>query len=352
MYLSIVTTLYNSAAYLEEFHTRVTVSADKITDDYEIVLVNDGSPDDSLELALSLYEKDSRIRIIDLSRNFGHHKAIMTGLSHTDGDLVFLLDSDLEEDPEFLEAFHDELRTTKADVVFGVQDKRKGKFFERVGGQVFFKLFNALSDCPLPKDLITARLMTREYVSALVQHQERETQIAGLWALTGFRQVPFAVRKHHRNVSSYNLQRRISNFVNAVTSFSNKPLVFIFYLGCFILLVSSLAALDLVVRRVFYGQLLQGWPSLIVSIWLLGGLTLFSLGIVGIYLSKIFIETKQRPYTIIKRIYEWTDPLGSKQDSVIGSRAAQWGKTRAPDFQARSNAGDVLPERVGGGGSE
>ena len=135
MRLSIVATLYNSEPHLNEFYERLTQSAQQITHDYEIILVNDGSPDSSLELALKLFDQDSRVRVIDLSRNFGHHKAIMTGLEHTQGECVFLIDSDLEEPPETLNLFWDEMqRGRDLDVVFGVQGKRKGKVFERVSG--------------------------------------------------------------------------------------------------------------------------------------------------------------------------------------------------------------------------
>jgi putative glycosyltransferase len=304
MELSIVSTLYYSAPYLESFYQRVRDSAARLTDRFEIILVNDGSPDASLEIALRLQLQDARIRIIDLSRNFGHHKAMMTGLMHARGQMVFLIDSDLEEDPELLETFHEKLLATRADVVFGVQRKRKGALFERISGAVFFKAFNALSTHPLPRNVITARLMTRKYVDSLVRHQERETLIAGLWVLTGFDQVPVTITKSNKRKSTYSLRKRISHFVNAITSFSNKPLVFIFYLGCIILFISTIAAVDLIVRKLFFGSLLVGWASLMVSIWLLGGLTIFCLGVIGIYLSKIFIEVKQRPYTVIKQIYE------------------------------------------------
>jgi len=302
--LSIVTTLYHSSAYLQEFYSRVCAAAEKITEDFEIILVNDGSADDSLEIALSIYQQDRRVKVIDLSRNFGHHKAMMAGLEHAQGELIFLLDSDLEEDPELLEIFYERLKETNADVVFGVQQKRKGRFFERTSGAIFFKLFNALSNHPIPRNLITARLMTARYVKALLQYRERETLIAGLWTLTGFKQVPLTVKKHLKASSTYNLRRKISLFVNAITSFSSKPLVLIFYLGCIIMLLSTCAATYLIFRTIVFGKLLLGWPSLIVSIWLLGGLTIFCVGIIGIYLSKIFIEVKQRPYTIIREVYE------------------------------------------------
>ena len=308
MNLSIVTTLYNSAPYLVEFHDRVCAAASQITDDFEIILVNDGSPDNCLEVALELYRKNPRLRIVDLSRNFGHHKAMMTGLVHARGDLVFLLDSDLEEEPELLHKFYNELNRTGVDVVFGVQEQRKGNVFERVSGSLYFKVFNIFSTHPIPSNLITARLMTRAYVSALVEHQEREFVMSGLWALTGFQQLPLKVKKHHKGTSAYGLGRKISHLVNSITSFSSKPLVLIFYLGCVIVAISSIAAIDLIVRKLLFGTLLEGWASLIVSVWLLGGLTIFCLGVIGIYLAKVFIEVKQRPYTIVKQTY------GIKQD--------------------------------------
>lgn len=312
MDLSIVTTLYCSAPYLEEFYTRACAVAERITSSFEIIFVNDGSPDNSLEIALSLYSKDHRLKIVDLSRNFGHHKAIMTGLAHARGNLVFLLDSDLEEEPELLKTFYEELRRSRADVVFGVQQKRKGKLFERISGALFFKVFNLLSTHPIPANHLTARLMTQKYVAALVQHHEREFVMSGLWVLTGFNQIPLPVKKHDKAPSTYNFGRKVSHLVNGITSFSNKPLVFIFYLGCLISLISAIGAIDLIVRKILFGTLLEGWASLIVSIWLLGGVTIFCLGIIGIYLSKIFIEVKHRPYAIIKDIYEHDAPTLEK----------------------------------------
>jgi putative glycosyltransferase len=304
MDLSIVTTMYGSAPYLEEFYSRTAAAAKKITDDYEIIFVNDGSPDGSLEVALSFYEKDEKVKIIDFSRNFGHHKAMMTGLMHAHGKLVFLVDCDLEIPPESLLDFYDKFKTSSVDVVYGVQAARQDRFLSRLAGSFFYTVFNWVSVDKLPVNLTTARLMSRRYVSALVSHQEREVLIGGLWVITGFKQTSIALNKSHKGKSTYNLGHKIAIIVNAVTSFSAKPLVFIFYLGCIISLLAGLAALYLIIRRVFFGVLLAGWPSLIVSVWLLGGMTTFCLGIIGIYLSKIFMEAKQRPYTIIRQTYE------------------------------------------------
>lgn len=304
MRLSIVTTLYRSAPSLREFYARVSRSAAALSADYEIIFVNDGSPDNSRAIALELFDTDPAVRVVDLARNFGHHKAMMTGLSYASGDLVFLIDSDLEEDPELLGTFAETLRSTGADVVYGVQQERRGGLFERSSGWLYFTVFNLLSDYPIPKNLLTVRLMTRRYVAALLTHRERQTTIAGLWAMTGFKQVARTVTKHARSATTYSIGRKISVLVNSITSFSDRPLVLIFYLGLAIGSLASLAAVYLVVRRLFFGVALPGWPSLIVSVWMLGGLILICLGIIGIYLSRVFIETKQRPYTIVSHVYE------------------------------------------------
>ena len=206
MRLSIVTTLYRSARHLDEFHARVSAAAARVTPDYEIVLVNDGSPDDSLAVALKLLEHDDRVRIIDLARNFGHHKAMMTGLAEARGDLVFLIDSDLEEAPELLTEFAEAIQDGQADVVYGVQDRRRGGLVERLSGWLFFRLFNLLSEQQIPENLVTVRLMTRRYVSALVSHRERKMMIAGLWALTGFNQIRADDRQGHQGSHDLQLQ--------------------------------------------------------------------------------------------------------------------------------------------------
>jgi putative glycosyltransferase len=304
MDLSIVTTLYYSAPYLQEFYTRICAESERITSDYEIIFVNDGSLDNSLEIVLSFYEKDEKVKVIDLSRNFGHHKAIMTGLAYAKGQIIFLIDCDLEEEPELLSKFHETIENSEADVVYGIQEFRKGGFLKKITGAIFYKLFHFFSSYPVPANPITVRLMSQKYVAALVEHREREIFLAGLFSITGFNQVPFRVKKSYKGKSTYTFGRKVSLFVNSITSFSNKPLIFIFYLGSAILVVSGMAAINLIIKKILFGNLLTGWSSLIVSIWLLGGLNIFCLGVIGIYLSKIFMETKQRPSTIIRKIYE------------------------------------------------
>ncbi|MCH7500842.1 MAG: glycosyltransferase family 2 protein [Nitrospinae bacterium] len=304
MLLSIVATLYNTEPHLLEFYQRITQCAQEITHDYELILVNDGSPDNSLELAVSLHEKDQRVKIIDLSRNFGHHKAIMTGLSYALSDYVFLIDSDLEEPPETLKIFWEEIQGAKDfDVVFGVQGKRRGGWLERVSGTLYYKLVNWLSDVKVPENFLTVRLMTQNYTRNLVQYKERELNFSVLTELVGFKKKKIVVEKSITGPSNYSTFKKFSVLVNAITSSTNRPLWLIFYLGLAITLCSSIFVIKLLIDRGLYGVGLVGWTSVIVSIFFFGGLIIFVLGIIGIYLSKVFVESKQRPYVVIRNIY-------------------------------------------------
>ncbi|MBF0225759.1 MAG: glycosyltransferase family 2 protein [Desulfobacterales bacterium] len=303
--LSIVTTLYFSAHYIKEFYDRVTKSAKKITDDYEIIFVNDGSPDNSLEVALSILNEDNHVKIIDLSKNFGHYKAIMTGLTYAKGEYLFLIDCDLEEEPELLTQFWEEYhRLSNVDVVYGIQKVRKGRAFERISGGLFYTLINYLSGEAMPKNILTTRLMSKRYVLSLVSHKEKELFLAGLFYITGYNQHPIFVTKHSKGSTTYSFSKKMAVALNSITSFSDKPLQFIFNVGSIISLLSFCYIVYRIFSYVFFSKTLLGWASLIVSIWFLGGLNILFIGIIGIYLSKVFMEVKDRPYTIIKHIYE------------------------------------------------
>ena len=301
MKLSIVSTLFCSAPYVREFHTRATKAANELVgDSYEIILVNDGSPDNSLELAIEISESDEHTVVVDLSRNFGHHKAMMTGLSYARGEQVFLIDSDLEEEPEWLGSFSNLFRSEDCDVVFGVQSKRKGGLFERVSGHFFYRLFRFLTGVNQPDNIVTARLMSRRYVEALLLYRERELSIGGVLTLTGFTQIPFSVNKHSSSPSTYSLSRKLQVFIISITSFSSKPLEAIFYCGVFFSFTAFLYILWLVFRYVYIATPPSGYTSIVVSIWFFSGLLILFIGIIGIYLARVFTEVKQRPYTIVR----------------------------------------------------
>lgn len=304
MKLSIVATLYRSAPYVREFCARASAQARLLAgDDFEIVLVNDGSPDESLALAVAEHEADAHVVVVDLSRNFGHHKAMMTGLAHARGDHVFLIDSDLEEEPEWLAEFASQLERDRCDVVYGVQARRKGGRFEQVTGIWFYRLFQSVTGVALPQNVVTARLMTRRYVNALLLHDEREFFIAGLWYLTGFDQRPQVVAKLSHSQTTYTLGHKVALLVNSITAFSNAPLVAIFYVGVTILAFALAYIAYIAYIWLSVDTPVTGYTSLIASVWLLGGLMISFMGVIGIYLSKIFSEAKRRPYTIVREIF-------------------------------------------------
>ena len=309
MDLSIVTTMYCSAPYIQEFYDRICVVAKKITEDYEIILVNDGSPDDSLDIAVSLYEKDPKVRVIDLSRNFGHHEAIMIGLKHAKGELVFLIDCDLEEEPELLERFYAEYsKNGNVDVVYGVQERRKGSFWERSSGRLFYIMFNKMSDYKVTANQLTARLMCRKYVNSLLLYdKESGLFLAGLMKITGYHQKAISVERVSKGSSVYSMGKKMSLLMSSITSFTAYPLKLIFYVGVFISSVAFIFALYLILRKLIYDSISIGWSSVMVSLWFIGGVLMMFMGIIGVYLSKIYIQVKGRPITIVKDIYKRDD---------------------------------------------
>ncbi len=302
--LSIVSTIYKSEKTIVEFIKRISYSVSKLYgDDYELILVNDGSPDNSLDLAIEESKKIKKVKIIDLSRNFGHHKAMMSGLSYANGELVFLIDSDLEEMPEILENFIIEYKRQDTDVIYGVQKKRKGKLFERLSGKLYFKLFKFITNLNYPENVLTARLMNRKYVNSLLLHKESELYLIGIWHLTGFKQIPIKVTKKSLTPTTYTIRKKLELVINSIVSFSDRPLRLIFYLGIIITNIVIAYSSYLFFSSIIFGINLTGWTSLILSIWFFGGLTIMILGILGIYLSKIYIETKNRPFLIVKDTY-------------------------------------------------
>jgi putative glycosyltransferase len=305
MMISVVTTLFHSAPYIEEFYRRVLAQLHALNVDYEMVFVDDGSPDNSLEVAINLTNEDPRVLVVELSKNFGHHKAMMTGLAQTRGDLVFLIDVDLEEPPEILSEFYHELVGKSVDIVFGIQQERHGPWYQRASGEAFYRLYNLLSTNNIARNQLRARLMTRRYVDALLRHREQLFMIEILCNLNGFKQIAFPMNKTgYKGVTSYTLARRIRLFINGITMSSNRPLIFIGYAGAAIVCLSGIYLLYTLVLYLLGVQSPDGWTSLIISIWFLGGLTIFCLGIIATYLSVLFEEIKNRPYSIIAKVHQ------------------------------------------------
>jgi len=308
MTLSVVTTLYKSKNYLEVFLNEIISSIEIIkVNDFELIFVNDGSPDDSLAYLLERKKEISQIKIIDLSRNFGHHYAIQAGLNYASGEYVFLIDNDLETPPSVLVDFYNEIKKeTTLDVVYGFQETRKGNLIEKKAGSLFWVLINKLSDTKIPHNVLTERLMTKQYVNELLRLQDANLFIGGMFYWVGFNQKGVAIKKGQREgASTYSLKRRAELMLQAITSFSGKPLEWLFYIGISISFFSFLFLIYLAIQKIIHQDEVQlGWTSIVaINVLILGIISTF-LGLIGIYIFKIFKQVQGRPNAIIKKIYE------------------------------------------------
>lgn len=303
--ISIVSTMYRSKGFLDRFLSECLEALQAIQcTSFEIVLVNDGSPDDSVEFALEYRKKLPQLVIVDLSRNFGHHFAMQAGLSHARGSLIFLIDCDLEVSPLVLPEFKARLEASKCDMVYGYQEARKGGLFEKMSGGFFYKAFNLLSDIKIPENIATERIMTRRYVEALLQLGDRNLFMGGMMSWVGFRQIGMPLKKKQRSgKSSYTFLRRLHLMVNAVSSFSALPLVWMFNVGIFITLASFGYLFYLVLRKIFFDDTMLGFTSMMALTSLSLGVLTTGLGIIGIYLGKVFTQVQNRPTYIVKDIH-------------------------------------------------
>ena len=298
--------MFRSAAYIVPFYDRSLAAVSKSFANVELVFVNDGSPDDSLAVAIDLSRKDARVRVIDLSRNYGHHRAMIAGLEHARGNLVFLIDCDLEEPPEIFEDLYDTIMSAPdIDAAYGVQVRRKGRSVERLGGALAYSIINAMAgELHLEPNMLVARVMTRRFVDAMISHRETEVVFSGLVASAGFKQVGVPVHKLSKGSTVYSIRRRVSMLIRGITAFSDRPLIYISYLGVIILLASLVFITFQVVAYFFYRTVPEGYTSIAISIWFLGGLILLAIGIVAQYMAIIFAEVKHRPRYVVRAIHQ------------------------------------------------
>lgn len=306
--LSVVTTIYKSLSFLPQFIDNTIETLKQISvSNFEIIFVLDGITDNSLNYLKERRKELPQIKIIELSRNFGHHYAISAGLRASKGELVFLIDCDLEVMPESLILFQKEFDCNNdVDVVFGYQTKRKGNIIERKFGGMFWKLFNFLTEVEVPANVITERLMTRRYIDALIQMGDKNLFIGGMMYWVGYHQKGIEIKKKVRiGKSSYSIYKRINLLFEAITSFSEKPLKLIFYIGLLISLISICVSLFFVVQKIIYpNSILMGYTSMVLLISFLFGVLILSIGITGIYIARVFKQVQNRPLYIVKSIIE------------------------------------------------
>ncbi|HMO17866.1 MAG TPA: glycosyltransferase [Oligoflexia bacterium] len=309
MKLSIVTTLYNSAEFIDEFYKRSTIIAKKFAGtDYEIIFVDDGSPDDSGKIVKNIITNDKNVILVELSRNFGHHNAGIAGVRISMGDFVFFLDCDLEDEPELLDRYYDEMLITDADIVYGIQNDRQGNLYKKFSGLIFYYIFNACSEIKIPHNITSGMLGRRDFVNAINRLGDKNLFIPANLAWLGFRTAFVSVnRKLRVGKTNYTLFRKLNLAFNAITSFTAYPLRMILLVGIILSFTFGSIGLYIVINKFLYnGKIFDNW-SIIVSIWFIGGLVILFMGVIGIYLSKIYNEVKDRPQYFIRKVYQMKD---------------------------------------------
>jgi len=300
--LSIVVPCYNEAACLEMLHARVSAAAKvAVGEDYEILLVNDGSRDESWSVMQRLSESDPRLVAINLSRNHGHQLALTAGLDLCAGQQILIIDADLQDPPELLSDMRATMTDQQADVVYAVRRKREGEsIFKKVTAAAFYRVLDRVTDTPIPLDTGDFRLMSRRALDAFLSLPEQARFIRGMVAWIGFRQVPFLYDRaeRHAGESKYPLGKMIRFALDAVTGFSTAPLRFASHVGLALTGASMLLFVYIAIGFLT-GSAVQGWTSTMLVVVLLGAVQMFVLGMIGEYLGRLYVESKRRPLYLV-----------------------------------------------------
>ncbi len=295
-------TLHNEVDNLDELFARLRTVLDRITPYWEILCVNDGSSDATLDYLLQAHALEARIRVIDLSRNFGKEIALTAGLDHARGEAVIPIDADLQHPPEIIPEMVARWREGY-EIVAAAHRRREGEgWFRRVSAKAFYRLVGHISSIELPDDVGDYRLLSRPVVDALRRLPERTRFMKGLFAWVGFRQsvVYFDREARHRGTSRWNYWKLWNLALDGLFAFSSVPLKIWSYLGMTIAGTSLVYAVYLVFRTLLVGVDVPGYASLVVGVLFLGGIQLISLGVLGEYLARVYDEVKGRPLYIVR----------------------------------------------------
>lgn len=303
--LSIVIPCYNEAACLDQLHARVSAAARAaVGEDYEVVLINDGSKDASWTAMQRIAAADRHLVAVNLSRNHGHQLALTAGLDLCSGEQILIIDADLQDPPELLADMRATMAREAADVVYAVRRKRQGEtLFKKATAAAFYRVLDSVTDTPIPLDTGDFRLMTRRALDALQSMPEQARFIRGMVAWVGFRQVPFPYDRAERfaGETNYPLAKMLRLAIDAVTGFSTAPLRWASHLGIALTFVSLLLVVYIAVGF-FTGSAVQGWTSTMLITVVLGAAQMFVLGMIGEYLGRLYIESKRRPLYLVADI--------------------------------------------------
>lgn len=321
---SIVVPIWNEEAVIPELYRRVVEIMDSTGESWELLCVNDGSTDASLELLLSLHDKDSRVKVVDFSRNFGHQIAISAGSDFADGDAVVVMDADLQDPPETILRLIEKWREGY-EVVYAVRTERQGETrFKLWTAGLFYRLLQRITDVNIPLDTGDFRLMDRRVVLSMRRLREKHRFMRGLSSWVGFKQIGVEYQRSQRfaGETKYPLRKMLRLAINAITSFSYVPLHLATYVGFALAGLSLLGIILTIVMRLSGNSFFLGQATTLVSVLFLGGVQLIFLGIIGEYLGRIYDEAKDRPLYLVSRAYGFIDePMQETPRPVVDGTA-------------------------------
>lgn len=303
--LSVVVPCFNEEACLAELHQRIGTAAREVAGgDYELVLINDGSRDQSWPIMQLMAAEDPHVVAINLSRNHGHQLALTAGLDLCRGEAILIIDADLQDPPELLPAMYSTMREQDADVVYGVRKSRAGETaFKRATAHGFYRLLSRATEVDIPLDAGDFRLMSRRALDALLAMPEQARFIRGMVAWIGFRQVPFAYDRAERfaGTTKYPLKKMMRFAFDALTGFSSAPLKLASHAGL-LLSAGSVLLLLYIAYAWIAGHSIQGWTSLMLVVVVLGAVQMFVLALMGEYIGRLYNEAKRRPLYIVQEV--------------------------------------------------
>ncbi len=304
--ISILCPCYNEEAVLDLFFEKISEVTAKIPEEFEFVCVNDGSKDNTLEVLKNHAEKDSRIKIIDLSRNFGKEAALTAAIDYCKGDAAIPIDVDLQDPPELISKMIEKWREGYEVILARRTDRSSDSYLKRTTAKMFYRLHNLISNPEIPENVGDFRLIDRKVINALKELKESHRFMKGLFAWAGFKTFTLDYKRNARSsgTSKFNGWKLWNLAIEGITSFSTAPLTLWLYLGGAIAFSAFAYGFWIFIRTIIFGIELPGYASLVCLILLFGGLQLLGVGILGEYLGRTYIESKQRPVYIIREIYE------------------------------------------------
>lgn len=302
--ISVVIPCYNEEESIPLFYNEINKELKDINNiDYELLFINDGSTDKTLDNIKKISKKDIKVRYISFSRNFGKEAAIYAGLEHSKGDYVVVMDCDLQDPPSLLKTMYKEIKENKYDSIATRRINRIGEpLIRSFCAKLFYKVINKISKANIVDGARDYRLMTRQMVNSIIEMREYNRFSKGIFGWVGFetKWLEYENIERSKGISKWSFIKLFIYSIEGIVAFSTLPLVIASLFGMLFILVAFILIIFIVIRTLIYGDLTSGWPSLACIIFFVSGIQLFSTGIIGQYLAKTYLETKKRPIYIIK----------------------------------------------------